>query len=294
MNPIISSCFEIMRAGYERNPRIPVWYKSDTLFSLAKYLLADYVRVQELDYATEPRRVACCFGAGVDSYCAVIHALKQNRPVCVLFVNYGHPANAAEARVYNALLDAHKGKDSVFSSDLNRFPDRDMQFEIEDIEGVIPDASDLKWKDYIVPARNLVFSAIASQYARTIWIVATARLNENVGTRDKTSRFYRLTSTLLSEFYGTKYVVESPFFDMTKLQVVKAYLDDGGDKLALTHTYSCYAGTCVPCGECYACFKRYNLFQKLDIEYTFNVHPVQAKNYNQYVAKELAKRGSSF
>jgi 7-cyano-7-deazaguanine synthase in queuosine biosynthesis len=151
---------------------------------------------------------------------------------------------------------------------------------------------DRAWKNYIFPARNLVLAAIGSQYSDTVWIVANKRSDESVGTPDKTSRFFRETTDLLSDFYGRLILVKSPLLNQSKLEAVQDYLKKGGSVQALKATFSCYSptpGENEHCGKCLACYKRYKLFQALNVEVNFHTFPPDGENFLAYEKYEKSK-----
>ena len=65
---------------------------------------------------------------------------------------------------------------------------------------------------------------------------------------------------------------------------------------SLKQTFSCYNPrpdhlSETHCGQCYACFKRFKLFQALNVEHNFRAHPKDGPNWSKYQAAENKKRG---
>jgi 7-cyano-7-deazaguanine synthase in queuosine biosynthesis len=309
MNPLVQSCLEISRAGYEKRNHVEFRYDNPRLVSLGNFLLNNSnlkhtFRLQEKRH--DPNVVAICFGGGIDSYTAMFHALAKGREVRLIWMTYGQACAGKESLVFNGIGDAKNGFASKlaepFEADFETLRTTygvNLDFKLhpayEDVQ-ILPRESNLKhaWEDYIIPARNLVLAAVASNYASEIWIVANRRNDETVGTPDKTTRFYRESSALFTEFYGQKTIVTSPFLHLSKLEATRAYLAGGGSMEALKATFSCYTPvTTEPyaCGRCYACYKRYQLFQALNTEYNFAEHPKDDPKRPKYEAQEKAKRG---
>jgi 7-cyano-7-deazaguanine synthase in queuosine biosynthesis len=299
-HPLIDSCLEISRAGYEKRSPTDMPWDNARLLSLGNYLLNNSgldttFRLQSLPSGTED--IAICFGGGIDSYCALVYAIWQGRRVHLIHVDYGSPYCKHERAVFGQIEDIYRQEGvNPFAADFARDEHGDISFHREEIQLVTPsDAGGLDWSNYIVPARNLVLAAIGSKYASTVWIVSTKRSDETVGTPDKTSRFYQSATQIFTAFYNRRILVTSPFRSYSKLEVVQRYIDGGGSTEALKATFSCYSpkekGT--PCGTCYACYKRFKLFQHLNIEVSFATHPQEGPNFGTYRQQEESKRGGS-
>jgi 7-cyano-7-deazaguanine synthase in queuosine biosynthesis len=261
------------------------------------------------------------FGAGIDSYCALIKALQEGRNIYLIHVLYGAPYGIYERRVFKALQNGWIGAFSLdptqtipkamnsFGRDFMRLSEggltlrRDALMIGQHEVAIVPseDQSDLSWENYIIPARNLVLAAIGSQYAPNIWIVSNKRNNEDIGTPDKTSTFYQSASDIFSDFYGYPVRVSTPFGLMSKQEMVVKYLEDGGSAQALRSTISCYSPVVETdprtnkdkgvfhCGRCYACYKRHKLFTNIREDHEFYFDPLEAPNREEYMAREKAK-----
>lgn len=301
-NSLVDACAAITEAGYNKDQIIGADWMSPELQSLGSWLLANSgLPMFSLKLSRKQGALAIGMGCGIDSYIALMFALKSNtNPVEVIHLNYGQPYFEQEANFFKDLVNASVDKDCSPSlkKDLitfNGFNKNDICFRSVH-RRIIPEYLgrdlDFSWKDYIVPARNLFLAAVCSQFASEIWIVATRRKDETVGTPDKTSNFYVRTSQVFTNFYRRSVLVKSPFLERSKADVVKEFLDIGGSEESLTRTFSCYSPVGDEhCGTCYACFKRYHLFQKFDIKFTFHEHPKSGKNWEVFTAKEEAKRG---
>ena len=291
MNPLVDMCEQLTKACYAQDPELlATKYHNPHFVSLARWLGREY----RLERATtsDPRdgKLCICFGAGIDSYCALVHALEQDFDVVLFWMDYGQPYAEHEHCVFHQV----RNKVGAFHQDLKRFPAFERLEWASSTAHLIPrDIKGMDWENYIVPARNLFLAARGSQYGEEVWIVANKRSDESVGAKDKTSRFYNQSSVLFSEFYGTRIRVRSPFLGQSKLEMVQEYLKKGGSLDALKGTFSCYSPVEGDhCGICYACFKRYKLFQDLNVEYNFHYPPHDGPNWHNYILQEQKKRGT--
>jgi hypothetical protein len=104
---------------------------------------------------------------------------------------------------------------------------------------------------------------------------------------DATPRFYKDMAQILSDFYNRRIVVTSLFLTSTRLQAVKGYLHDGGTIDELLKTRSCHSDKSVShCGVCVGCFRRFKLFQALDVATDFETHPCNGPNWVKFHKEE--------
>lgn len=137
-------------------------------------------------------------------------------------------------------------------------------------ENVVIDKLDLgKWErpDAIIPLRNLYLVMWASNYGDEICLGATA------GDRvlDKSPTFAEKTSDLLSYLYtpqhwvpeGRNIKVNIDFKKYTKAQMIKMFVDQGGDiQAAFDKSFSCYDPiNGKECWHCKPCFRKYVAFK---------------------------------
>ena len=297
-NPLYQSVLELARAGYERRSKVTMPYVTTKLRKLGNYILNNsrldhefYLLPKALD-GYKDGQLAIMFGCGIDSYCALHKALtddKWSTKIHLVYVDYGQPYAWGERRVLDYVRKRYATEiESGF-----------LEVHEHKID-LVPAGADLTWSSYIVPARNLVLAVIGTGYAGRVWIIANKRLDETVGTPDKTHRFYGETASICSEFYKRSIWIESPFIKLSKLEQVQDFLASGGSMEDLKNTFSCYGpqptelrpGESLHCGECYACYKRFQLFQKLNEPFDFRKHPQDGPNWHMYEAQELAKRGT--
>lgn len=102
-----------------------------------------------------------------------------------------------------------------------------------------------------LPGRNTLFLLSAAAYAVDCHCdkVAIGLLSEKHSLfSDQTSSFLRTAETLLSSSVGTSINIIAPMMMLDKASVIRI-----AHQLGISGTYSCHAGTEVPCGVCIAC-----------------------------------------
>jgi len=130
------------------------------------------------------------------------------------------------------------------------------------IETIIEDRlrlGDLEKPDGEIPLRNMFLASIASLYGDKVWLVFQRGETENPS-NDRSPEFCAKTSLLLSHLHGRKIIVDSPFWNITKADMVQAYLDAGYPSGFLKRTVSCFSEetkqTIYHCGNCSACLRK--------------------------------------
>lgn len=144
-----------------------------------------------------------------------------------------------------------------------------------------------RWKIGIIPARNYLFAAFAGSIISkstapnlNIWICAHKEEIDPIHT-DKSARFFKSSSKILSSAYNKNITVSTPFANITKPEIIsywnKAWTKKYG--LSVYETMSCYFG--INCGECKACFNRAVVFTCIGIDLDeFKTNPFEDKNGN--------------
>jgi 7-cyano-7-deazaguanine synthase len=151
----------------------------------------------------------------------------------------------------------------------------------------------------IIPFRNHLFILMAAQFGNEIYIGATA----GDTTKDKDFVFKAQMESILNYFaldthkvtqQGYPYKVIMPFKQMTKTEIVKAYLKKypDWDKL-FTESRSCYEGFDKECGECRSCVRKYvalmNNVPSNQIADKFQTDPTIQLNVALHEAKEKGR-----
>jgi len=117
-----------------------------------------------------------------------------------------------------------------------------------------------------IPFRNLYLAMLAAKYSDEIVIVGIR--GDNVS--DKSPEIFLSFSLILSEMEGRDIKVTSPFWNITKDEIVKWYLDQGLSIEDLGWTTSCYDNSTVNyCGKCPSCFRKWVAFYNNGIKLNF-------------------------
>ncbi|MCI1278998.1 MAG: 7-cyano-7-deazaguanine synthase [Nitrospira sp.] len=106
-------------------------------------------------------------------------------------------------------------------------------------------------KEAFLPCRNLMFLTVGAAYAFQCGAsaVGIGLLDEAFSLfPDQTKSFLSDAEALLSKALGKSIRVITPLITFSKADVLRIAKAKG-----ITGTYSCHAGTDVPCGQCVAC-----------------------------------------
>ena len=117
-----------------------------------------------------------------------------------------------------------------------------------------------------VPYRNLLFIVVASVIASVLDfdVIGIAVTKHDGDYPDCTSEFFSKLKQVLEISSESKApVVETPFLNLTKKEIVELGLKLGVD---YSLTYSCYSGKEKPCGVCFACELRNYALQEIERE----------------------------
>lgn len=116
-----------------------------------------------------------------------------------------------------------------------------------------------------IPFRNLLVACQAVRYADEIVIAGVA--DDRVS--DKNENVFMKFSTMLSELEGRPIRVTSPFWTMTKADVVGWFIKNVNNRKLLNSTVSCYHKTEMYCAKCPACFRKWLAFWVNGIQMEF-------------------------
>jgi 7-cyano-7-deazaguanine synthase in queuosine biosynthesis len=165
-----------------------------------------------------------------------------------------------------------------------------MVHEMEMVKKLIPkttiddrlNLADWEEKGANIPLRNAFLIMIASKYDKDVVLVLQRGEME---IPDRSVYFVNTFGEWLTFLWNEQVTVSTPFFDMTKTDMVKWYLDRGLDPNILISTRSCYSPEEKPCGNCAACFRRWVAFTNCGLEEEYD-YPI--KNFDglkKYVDK---------
>lgn len=159
------------------------------------------------------------------------------------------------------------------------------------MELIIDNSLDLsKWesKNHYIPYRNVFFSMIASLYASKVYLVGI----KGDSVDDNNSKITKVMSRFYENFNSNKKIeVTSPFYEMTKKQIVKWYLDQKLPIDDLIRSRSCYdKNSKTQCGKCGSCFRRWVAFENNGIKEPYDFNPwewEEVKVYKKNMKKNL-------
>ena len=132
--------------------------------------------------------------------------------------------------------------------------------ELDDLEKSKSSASSV-W----VPARNMVFTSIATSYAESIGaeIIIVGWDREEAATfPDNSKEFLNAFNELIEIGSHDNIKIEAPAIDLNKEEIVELGVKVGAP---MELSYSCYAGREKHCGVCESCMRRKRAFKKLKI-----------------------------
>ncbi len=121
-------------------------------------------------------------------------------------------------------------------------------------------------KSVWVPARNMVFTSIATSFAESIGaeiIIVGWDAEEAATFPDNSKEFMDVFNELISIGSPENIKIEAPAIDLNKEEIVKLGVEVGAP---MELSYSCYAGRDKHCGVCESCMRRKRAFKKLKIK----------------------------
>ena len=228
------------------------------------------------DRQTEAKKALVLASGGVDSTTALGLAVRKfgRENVVALAVSYGQKHDreirAAEkiARHYQVellFLDLYKMFEhsdcSLLKGSTQDIPEESYAEQIKRTEGKKPVST-------YVPFRNGIFLSAAAGIAISnacdvIYYGAHADDSAGFAYPDCSSAFNDAMNKAIYEGSGHRVVIEAPFVNMNKADVVKLGLELG---VPYELTWSCYEGGSAPCGKCATCIDRAAAFQANGVE----------------------------
>jgi len=190
------------------------------------------------------------YSGGADSTAGLLYALDCGLKVKPIYVAFGQKNEKQEIITIKKILGKLKIEPLIVKIDIDKYIDHEWK----------------RWKLGIIPARNYLFAAIAgSVLAKSksknpqIWVCAHKE-EINPTHTDKSNRFFRSCSKILSDNYRKNISVTTPFKDLTKPEIVSYWHKYWEKKynISVNETVSCYFGN--NCGVCKACINRAVVF----------------------------------
>lgn len=127
------------------------------------------------------------------------------------------------------------------------------------------DAAALSQPPTYVPNRNMMLLSVAAAYAEARGIRDVfygAQTQDSYGYWDCTAEFLNKINAVLALNHRPPVIVHAPFVRMRKAEEIRIGLELGVD---YAHTWTCYRGAQVPCGECPSCVERAGAFKEIGI-----------------------------
>lgn len=133
--------------------------------------------------------------------------------------------------------------------------------ELDNLEKNLESASSV-W----VPARNTVFTSIATSFAESIGaeiIIVGWDAEEAATFPDNSKEYLNAFNELISVGSPNNIKIEAPAIDLNKEEIVKLGVEVGAP---MDISYSCYTGRQKHCGICESCMRRKRAFKKVKIK----------------------------
>jgi 7-cyano-7-deazaguanine synthase in queuosine biosynthesis len=172
---------------------------------------------------------------GIDSTLAFDHYERlndgyENIPV---FIDYGQKYLVKESKAVDKL-----------------FGDRVVKLKIDN-------ETDADAQNPFIPARNLTLASYMATRFNPDEIVM-AGLKDDVVV-DKNPEAFKEMSYIISKFSKKQITITSPFWELTKGEIIEEFLKNGGSEQRLLSAVSCYESgdEGVHCNDCPACFRRW-------------------------------------
>ena len=186
--------------------------------------------------------------------------------------NYGQKAFEQELRASKAICEKMGFEHTIINlpwlaeisnSTLNT--DEDIpevcEDDLDDIKKSSETASSV-W----VPARNMVFTSIATSFAESIGaeiIIVGWDAEEAATFPDNSKEFLNAFNELIKIGSPENIKIEAPAIDLNKEEIVKLGLEVGAP---MEISYSCYSGRDKHCGVCESCMRRKRAFENLGVK----------------------------
>ncbi len=167
---------------------------------------------------------------------------------------------------------------------------RYQNYEIDSIQKTIPETiidkrlylGDMEQPDAFIPLRNDILIRLASLYSKKIYLIVQ---KGELDLTDRSITFFKNIEESLSYLWDSYVVVHSPFFNMTKVQMVEWYVKKGLLVENLLATRSCYSSEDTPCGACSACFRRWVAFTLNGIQEKMKNNILEWEGVKTYIDK---------
>lgn len=136
-----------------------------------------------------------------------------------------------------------------------------------------------------IPMRNMFLLMVGSYYGDEVYLIVQ---QGETNIPDRTPEFFKSASSIINYLWSDKQRdihFNSPFWEMTKVDMVKWYLDQGLDPELLLQTVSCYSSEQGQCGQCSSCFRRWIALEHNGLTEEYNHDITKYKEIPNYVQK---------
>jgi 7-cyano-7-deazaguanine synthase in queuosine biosynthesis len=191
---------------------------------------------------TGAKRIMSLSG-GIDSVAGLLVALDNGENVVPVWVGFGQKNEERELETSREICKRLGLTLQEVHINIDKYIDHEWK----------------RWKLGIIPGRNFLFAAIASQLlgvaGGTISICAHKEEITDANT-DKSERFFFDSSAFLTQIAKKSVTVSTPFRNVTKPELIAYWDAHWASKFGISpqDTVSCYFGD--NCGTCKACFNR--------------------------------------
>ena len=208
----------------------------------------------------EENRCVMILSGGLDSSTVAYWAKTKGYDIHALTYKYGQ---IAEKEVEHAIMIAERLGMPIKVIDLGSL--REIFTGVTSLCNENIEMTSTFSQPIIVPFRNAIFLSIAVAYAISIGakkIFYGAQGSDEPFYLDCRKEFYESFEKTARLGTGTDVVIEAPFNDLTKSEVVKMGTELG---VPFHLTWSCYLAKEKHCGKCESCVNRKNAFEKAGI-----------------------------
>lgn len=186
------------------------------------------------------------FSGGIDSTAGLMYALDRGLNVLPIWIGFGQKNEEQELKVVKKICKLLKLHPAIIKVDLKKYIEKGWS----------------RWKTGIIPARNYLFASTAAEIlshsAKDGGFVYLCAHKEEITltNTDKSHKFFKTCSELFSTAYCRKIQVTTPFYKITKPEIISYWYRVWRKKYSISPelTISCYFGN--NCGNCKACVNR--------------------------------------
>ncbi|MGH3694866.1 MAG: 7-cyano-7-deazaguanine synthase [Pseudonocardiaceae bacterium] len=134
--------------------------------------------------------------------------------------------------------------------------------------------------DAIIPLRNAYLAMLAAHRADMVWCIGV----KGDHTLDKNPHAFAGISAFITRLSGREVRVDSPFWEMTKTQIIAWYLAEGLPAEDLLLTFSCGRadGEMTHCGACSSCLRRWVSLANNGVDAVFSFPPWEWQRVHEF------------